>query len=79
MTAQDTTNDSATPPATTEAATGDVQKKITPWTDAAQVLSELFPKHPPPIQQLNEAKEPGAGGLVLVASLLHKAPNLGGT
>ena len=55
--------------------TGDVQKKITPWSNPASVLNELFPKHSP--HSLQQAARMQSN-LVLVASLLHKAPNLGG-
>lgn len=54
--------------------TGDVQKKITRWVSGAGVLDELFPG--------SSSQDEGAGrhpsGLVLVASLLNKIPNLGG-
>lgn len=58
---------------------GDVQKKVTPWSNAAGAVNELFPKQSP------LSVVPGCGqastsssGLILVATLLHKAPNLGG-
>ena len=52
---------------------GNVQKKITPWTNSSEILKELFPEvHP----SSNVGKK--HGGLILVASLLHKPPNLGG-
>lgn len=67
-------------------AEGDVQKKITPWTNPGSVAAELFPgsgstalsnaQHPSPPSDDNIAGE--RGGLVLVASLLNKIPNLGG-
>ncbi len=61
-------------------ARGNVQKKITPWSNAAGAVSELFPKHSPNPVVLGSG---GGGarslGLVLVATLLHKTPNVGGT
>lgn len=61
------------------ASSGDVQKKITPWSNAAGVLDELFPEQP----LLTALESTGrrsshSGGLVLVASLVSKTPNLGG-
>lgn len=53
----------------------DVQKKITPWSSTTGVLNELFPEHLPSF--LHSARR-CQSGLVLVACLLHKAPNLGG-
>ena len=68
---------------------GDVQKKITPWSNPGSVIVELFPKsgdlttHHFPRSQRNGGGEGEGGreegGLVLVASLLNKIPNLGGT
>lgn len=55
--------------------TGDVQKKITRWVSGAGVLDELFPESPSS-QDEGAGKQPS--GLVLVASLLNKIPNLGG-
>ena len=55
-----------------EVAGGDVQKKITRWASGAGVLQELFPG----LSQEREERPPG--GLVVVASLLNKIPNLGG-
>ena len=54
---------------------GDVQKKITRWASKAAVLGELFPGLA--VSQRAESGA-GSGGLVLVASLLTKTPNLGG-
>ena len=52
----------------------DVQKKITRWASGPGVLEELFPG-----QRLMEGEgEMKSGGLILVASLLTKVPNLGG-
>lgn len=50
---------------------GDIQKKLTRWSSGAGVMSELFPGHP-----VQPVLEPA--GLVVVASLLTKTPNLGG-
>jgi len=55
---------------------GDVQKKITPWSSAAGVLEELFPKQP--LLTMAESAQDHPGGLVLVACLVSKVPNLGG-
>ena len=62
-----------------------MQKKITPWTNPGSVAVELFPgssstvlasvQHPSFLTDLGSR---GSGGLVLVASLLNKIPNLGG-
>ena len=49
----------------------DVQKKITRWSSGAGVLEELFPRQRLPVEMK-------PGGLVVVASLLTKIPNLGG-
>jgi hypothetical protein len=70
---------------------GDVQKKITPWTNPSSVAAELFPgstgtKALSSSQQLQRPSSPPSdggiarekGGLILVASLLNKIPNLGG-
>ena len=67
-------------------AEGDVQKKITPWTNPGSVVAELFPSSGS--TALSNARHPSCpsddsmagerGGLVLVASLLNKIPNLGG-
>ena len=56
---------------------GDVQRKITPWNKSQEILSELFPGA---IQHSLEKKRQSeaAAGLVLVASLVQKPPNLGG-
>ena len=55
----------------------DVQKKITPWSNSsAALLQELFPTHPLVAQAHNESGH--HGNLILVASLVHKQPNLGG-
>ena len=55
----------------------DVQKKITPWSNSSDtIMNELFPDqsdHP-----VASNKKPTGGELILVASLLHKPPNLGG-
>lgn len=56
--------------------TGDVQKKITRWARGAGVLDELFPGLPSSSQDEGAGRQPS--GLVLVASLLNKIPNLGG-
>ena len=48
----------------------DVQKKITRWSSGVGALEELFPGLP--------QKTRAAGGLIVVASLLNKIPNLGG-
>ena len=81
------------------AAKGDVQKKITPWSNPGSIVVELFPGgstilSPLPPRSHSGGKEDliqchrhtgdgteregGGGGLVLVASLLNKIPNLGG-
>ena len=77
------------------AAKGDIQKKITPWSNPGSVVVELFPGStslsPPPHSYSGGRKdlvqshrhtggetEREEGGLVLVASLLNKLPNLGG-
>lgn len=64
---------------------GDVQKKITPWTNPGSVAVELFPgssstiltgvQHPSSLTGVGSGER---GGMVLVASLLNKIPNLGG-
>lgn len=53
----------------------DVQKKITPWSSSSDtIMNELFPD-----QSITASKKNPVGGeLILVASLLHKPPNLGG-
>ena len=53
---------------------GDVQKKITPWASSSrEAVAELFPG-------VQSVYGPGEShqGLILVASLLQKLPNLGG-
>ena len=64
-----------------------MQKKITPWTSAAEAMSELFPgvAHwlPRSWDCLGEGGGEGGGErtrgkLILVASLISKAANLGG-
>ena len=65
---------------------GDVQKKITPWTNPGSVAAELFPGSGSTTlsnaQHLSSPSDDSIagerGGLVLVASLLNKIPNLGG-
>ena len=64
-------------------AEGDIQKKITPWTNPGSIAAELFPgsglsgtRHLS--SQSNDSRASKRGGLVLVASLLNKIPNLGG-
>jgi len=56
----------------------DVQKKITPWSSSSDtIMNELFPEqmdYPIAVSK----KNPAGGQLILVASLLHKPPNLGG-
>ena len=52
---------------------GDIQKKITRWASGAGVMEELFPGRRLPVETSKVA-----GGLVVVASLLTKIPNLGG-
>lgn len=56
----------------------DVQKKITPWSSSSDtIMNELFPNQSDyPV--VASTKKPGGGELILVASLLHKPPNLGG-
>lgn len=55
----------------------DVQKKITPWSNSSDtIMNELFPDHSDHPVACN--KKPTGGELILVASLLHKPPNLGG-
>ena len=51
-----------------------MQKKITRWVGGAGVLEELFPG----LRLPREQRGPSTGGLVVVASLLTKIPNLGG-
>ena len=51
----------------------DVQKKITPWSNSQEILCELFPEVCSVEKKCN-----GGDGLILVASLLQKPPNLGG-
>ena len=51
---------------------GDMQKKITRWASGVGVQQELFPG----LSQ--ETEELPTEGLVVVASLLNKIPNLGG-
>lgn len=56
----------------------DVQKKITPWCNSSDtIMNELFPDQ---LDYLftSPKKNPAGGELILVASLLHKPPNLGG-
>ena len=63
-----------------------MQKKITPWTNPGSVVAELFPGSG--LTTLSHVRRPSSpnddglaierGGLVLVASLLNKIPNLGG-
>ena len=71
---------------------GDVQKKITPWTNPGSVAAELFPgsaatkalsstrlqKQQCPSSPSDGSMARERGGLILVASLLNKIPNLGG-
>ena len=67
-------------------AEGDVQKKITPWTNPGSVAAELFPglgsaalgDTQRPSSSSDDSMTRERGGLVLVASLLNKIPNLGG-
>ena len=55
----------------------DVQKKITPWSSSNDaILNELFPDLSS--TSVDNPKQSKPGRLVLVASLLHKPPNLGG-
>ena len=55
----------------------DVQKKITPWSSSNDaILNELFPDTSS--TSVDNPKQSKPGRLVLVASLLHKPPNLGG-
>lgn len=55
----------------------DVQKKITPWSSSNDaILNELFPDLSS--TTVDNSKQNKPGRLVLVASLLHKPPNLGG-
>ena len=58
-----------------ESLEGNVQRKPTPWASGNSVLGDLFPRRP-----VAEWVEPelAGGGLILVASLLCKTPNLGG-
>lgn len=51
---------------------GDVQKKITPWS-GPEGLAELFPD-----LDVFAGKEDAPDGLIVVASLVNKAANLGG-
>ena len=56
----------------------DVQKKITPWSSSSDtIMNELFPNQSD-YPTVASTKKPGGGELILVASLLHKPPNLGG-
>jgi len=56
----------------------DVQKKITPWSSSNDaILNELFPDLS--TTSVDNSKQSKPSRLVLVASLLHKPPNLGGT
>ena len=62
---------------------GDVQKKITPWSNPGSVVAELFPGSvnlASPVSSTRSLRcgEKREGGLILVASLLNKIPNLGG-
>lgn len=59
---------------------GDVQKKITPWSNPGSVVAELFPGSVNPVSSTRSQRcgEKREGGLILVASLLNKIPNLGG-
>ena len=55
----------------------DVQKKITPWSSSSEtIMNELFPVQSD--DPITSNKKPIGGQLILVASLLHKPPNLGG-
>ena len=58
-----------------ESLEGNIQRKPTPWASGNSVLGDLFPRQP-----VAEWVEPelAGGGLILVASLLCKTPNLGG-
>lgn len=59
-------------------ASDDVQKKITPWSSSsATIMNELFPEQGD-YPLVATTKSPAGGNLILVASLLHKPPNLGG-
>ena len=78
-------NDTPAPPESSAAlAEGDVQKKITPWTNPGSVAAELFPgstilsNGAPRLSSQSRNREGERSGLVLVASLLNKIPNLGG-
>ena len=52
---------------------GDVQRKITPWNSSTtEILNELFPIFPVSSQKAEKSQ------LILVSSLVHKAPNIGG-
>ena len=51
---------------------GDVQRKVAPWTD----VEELFPKEI--LRGIYNQKGKAPNGLILVASLVTKATNLGG-
>ena len=53
---------------------GDIQKKITRWANGVAVLDELGLQLPYTTDTAN-----GGSGLVVVASLLNKIPNLGGS
>ena len=63
----------------------DVQKKITLLSNPSTILQKLFP-HSDHVASLvtdlnedgNERREKKKSGLVIVASLLSKVPNLGG-
>ena len=55
----------------------DVQRKITPWSSSSDtIMNELFPNQSD--LPITSSKKPAGGELILVASLLHKPPNLGG-
>ena len=55
----------------------DVQKKITPWSNSSDtIMNELFPDQSD--YPVASDRKPTGGELILVASLLHKPPNLGG-
>ena len=57
--------------------TDDVQKKITPWSSSSDtIMNELFPDQSD--YPVTSNRKPPGGELILVASLLHKPPNLGG-
>ncbi|XP_019864279.1 PREDICTED: probable methyltransferase TARBP1 [Amphimedon queenslandica] len=60
----------------------DIQRKITPWNSSTVTLySELFPSSSVPpslLPSVQDEKKKKDNGLVLVASLINKQPNLGG-